>query len=590
MGLKDIPFKPGVVADLPDREVGTAGFWKDADKVRFLNGLPQTMGGWVKDAVLAAILGTARGGVDWQTTRGERVIGVGTNVKLYVWIGGVFSDITPIRTSHTINNNPFSMTDTLTTVTVTDTAHGAVNGDYVTFSGATAAGGITIVGEYAITYIDANSYTITHSAAATSTTSGGGAGVVAVYQINVGGVNSEAGLGWGSGAWSGSTWGTSRTVTDIVLYARTWKLDVWGEDLIASHFDGSIYVWDSSAGVGTRATLIAAAPTSNKAIFVSQESRHIVALGASADPLSIKWCDSETYTDWTPTTTNSAGDARVDQGSQLLTSVALRDQHLVFTDSAIYAMQYVGPPYTFSVKPQGLSGGLAGPNAAIAYMGLCYWMGDKNFYYFDGVAHVLDCPVFEKVFNDYNVDEGFKVWAGVSVKFDEVWWLYCTEDSTEIDRYVVYSTVEKHWTVGTLARTMYIGDSDVIPDVYAFSADGYLYYHEIGTSDNGAALTSYVTSGDFEIAEGGEQLMHVSKLIPDFKRLVGAVDVLVTTKKYPQAAETQTSATLAVTSATEFISPRVRGRQASIKLASTSTTADWRAGPMRLDLKPHGKR
>lgn len=589
MALENLPFKPGFVSDDPDRDVGTAGYWKTGDKVRFLHGLPQSMGGWTRDNASISMVGVPRGVVDWLTTRSEQVIGFGTNYKLYVWIGGLFYDITPIRASSTINNNPFSMTNTLTTVTVTDTAHGAIDGAYVTFSGAAAAGGITISGEYQLTYVDADTYTITHSAAATSTTTGGGASVVAAYQINPGPATATVEFGWGVGTWGESTWGTARAISDLVNQLRTWTLDLWGEDMIATHFDGNIYVWDSSVGVGTRAAIISAAPTSNKSAFVSQEARHIVALGAGGDPMQIKWCTSEDYTDWTATTTNTAGDKRVDKGSQLLRALPYRDQHLVFTDAALYAMQYVGPPYTFSVKPVSETE-LIGPNAVVVYAGVCYWMGIGNFYMYDGMVRVVPCPVYEHVFRDYNADQAFKVWAGANSRFDEVWWLYCSEDSTEVDRYVMFNTVEKHWVFGTMARTLYVGNSDVINSVYATSADGCLFYHDFGTSADGADLNAYIESGDVEIPQAGENMMHIDKIIPNFKRLTGTVELTLTTKRYPQDSETQTSGPHDVTSATKFVNPRVRGRQTSVKIESDSASADWRMGVLRVDVKKHGKR
>lgn len=590
MPLPTLRLKPGMYSDDTDRDVGSLGYWKDGDKVRFLHGLPQSMGGWVKDNADASMIGTARSAIDWVTTRMERVIGFGTSKKLYVWIGGIFSDITPIRASSTINNNPFAMSIGSTTVVVTDTAHGAVDGAYVTYSGASAAGGITISGEYRLTYIDANSYSITHSSAATSTTTGGGASVVAAYQINPGLDTSVFSTGWGVGGYGEETWGTPRALSDVIDAARVWSLSTWGEDLIASHKDGNIYVWDSSAGIGARAALIATAPTNNKSVLVSSEDRHVIALGSGGDPMQIQWCDSEDYNDWTPTTTNTAGDKRVDRGNALMRGVEFRNTHLVFTDAAMYNMKFIGPPYTFSVEPIGATGGLMGPNAVVVYADVCYWMGTQNFYFYDGTIQVLPCPVFETVFKDFNFGQGAKVWAGANSRFDEVWWLYCSEASDEIDRYVIYSTVEKHWAFGTISRTVYVGDSDVIGDIYAVSADGYLYYHDTGTTADGAAMNAYIASGDIELAPDGEQMMHISKLIPDFKRLDGEVELTVTTKRYPQDTESQSSAALTINSSTKFVNPRVRGRQASLRVESNSTTADWRMGTMRVELRPHGKR
>jgi hypothetical protein len=589
MALVDFPIRPGVYSDFPDRGVGKLGFWKGSDKVRFVESLPETIGGWVADNPAAAMQGKARGVVDWVSLRGERIIAFGTHLKLYVWLGGQFFDITPVRASSTINADPFATTDTLATVTVTDTAHGAADGAFVTFSGAAAVGGITIAGEYQITYVDSNSYTITHSAVATSSATGGGASVVATYQIDPGSGDSGLNFGWGAGAWAADTWGTARLL-GIPVVARTWALGTWGEDLIASHADGSIYVWDSSGGVGTVATLITQAPTSNKSVFISQAARHMIALGADADPMLIRWCSSEDYTVWTPTTTNTAGDKRLDKGSSLVRGIEYRNQHLVFTNAALYLMQYIGPPYIFSVEGAGLNGGVVGPNAMAVYADICYWMGSRNFYQYDGTIKPIPCHVQEAVFNDFNPAQKAKVWAAANAQFDEIWWFYCSANSTEMDRYVIYNTTDKNWSVGTLARTLFVGDSDIVGYPYAVSLDGLLYYHEFGTDADGAAISAYVESGDVEIPQSGEMMMHVSKMIPSFKRVTGDATITVTTKKYPQSSETQASGPLTVNATTEFINPRVRGRQMAVKIASNAADASWRAGILRLDLKPHGRR
>ena len=590
MALQELQFKSGFFSDDTDRDVGTMGYWKDGDKVRFRHGLPETIGGW-EDSGSGAMVGTARGTVDWVSLRSEVFIAFGTSKKLYIWQGGQLFDITPIRASSTINNNPFSMTDTLAVVTVTDTAHGAEDGAYVTFSGATAAGGITIVGEYEITYIDADSYTITHSSPATSTTTGGGASVVAAYQINPGNVDSVQDVGWGVGGWGAETWGTPRSSSASVSAARTWALWTWGEDLIASHLNGGIYVWDSSVGTGTRSVIIATAPTNNKSVMVSQEARHLIALGAGGDPTFIQWCSSEDYNDWTATTTNTAGDARVDLGSALVCGVRVRDQHLIFTDAGEYNMQYVGPPYTFSLKPIGTRG-IIGPNAVAVHTGVAYWMGIASFYRYDGTVQVIPCPVFNTVFNDINLLQRAKVWATVDATFDEIWWLYCSAASDEVDRYVVYNVIENHWVYGSLERTILVGDSDVIDTSYGVSSDGYLYYHNTGMTADGADLEAFVASGDVELNikdnPVGNKFMHVSKVIPDFKTLSGDVTMTVTTKRYPQASETQSSGPHTITSSTEFINPRLRGRQLSLRVDSTS--AGWRMGVPRVQFIPHGRR
>jgi len=589
MGLKDLKFKPGIYSDDTDRDVGSMGFWKDCDKMRFRNGLPQTIGGWVKDNAESSMLGVARGTVDWLSLREERIIAFGTNRKLYIWIGGIFADITPIRASSTIDADPFTTTNGSSTVTVHDTAHGALDGAFVTFSGAAVVAGLTLNAEYMLTYVDADNYTITAGSNANASTTGGGAAVVADYQINPGLIDSSIDLGWGVGGYGLALWGTPRTSSDSITFCRTWSLDTWGEDLVGTYYNGDIFVWDSSVGTGTRATKIATAPVTNKAISVSQESRHLIAFGADDDPMLIRWCSSEDYNDWTPTATNTAGDWRIDQGNQILRAIKVRDQHLVFTDASAYSMQFVGPPYTFSIKAVG-SKGLIGPNAAISYLGVAYWMGPKNFYMYDGTVQSLQCSVFDPVFLDFNYGQGFKVWAAVNSSYDEIWWLYCSASSLEIDSYVIYNVIEKTWAYGTISRSLFVGDSDIFQQPYAISIDGYLYQHEVGTDGDGSAIDAYIVSGDVEIDAGGDRLMHVSKFIPDFKDLTGEVEVTVTAKHYPQDATPNTSGAITVDSSTEKINPRVRGRQVSLRIESNSTVASWRLGTPRIESRPHGRR
>lgn len=595
MTLRDISFKPGILTEASDREVGKIGFWKDCNFVRFFNGLPERMGGYVKDNPLSSVLGIARGSVDWRSLRDELIIGMGTHLKLYVWIGGTFSDITPYRETGTLGADPFATTNASATVTVTDAAHGLAVGDYVHFSGATAVAGITISGQYVVVTVPGSgSYTITHSANANATTTGGGASVAYSYELGVGEETSVKALGFGVGTWGGSTWGTPRATSTIVTYARTWSCAAWGEDLLASPRGGKLYVWDSSVGTGTRATLITQAPSTMQAMFVSQEDRHVVALGAHdgsvSDPMLIRWCDTEDYTDWTILTTNTAGSKRLDQGNMILCGVAARGERLIFTDSHLFSMLFSGPPDTFSFRSLGGNGGIMGPLAAVEAQGVVYWMGLENFYAYDGAIHVLPCTIHSHVFRDINLVQQVKVCCGANRSNNEIWWLYPTADSDEVDAYAVYNTLEKTWYYGTLARTLYVGDSDIIAPPYAMGTDGFLYYHDVGASADGGAISAFLESGDFELDEAGNQIMHVSKYIPDFARLSGSVSVTFTGKKYPQATETQASGPHTITATTQFVNPRMRARQVSVKIESSGTGDDWRMGGVRVDQTPHGGR
>ena len=588
---KPLKIRPGLVTVETDR--GAEGYWKDGNRIRFWNGLPQKIGGWAKNGT-ATFLGKARGVIDWLTLSSERFIAIGTHLKLYVWKGGVFSDITPIReTQSPLPNNPFATTNASAVVTVTDTAHGATDGDYVTFSGAAAVAGITISGEYALTYVDANTYTITHSAAANATTTGGGAAVVGAYQISVGASQSTPGLGYGAGAYGASTYGTARSVSSILNAARTWSLDHWGEDLIANPRGGGIYVWDASTGVGTRATLISGAPTTAKSVFVSEEDRHLVALGAhdgsANDPLLVRWSDTEDYTDWTATEENTAGDKRLDGGNELMCAVKMTGGRLIHSDTEAWFMTFDGPPYTYGFLSKGKNGHIRSPNAAVAIDDRAYWMGKNNFHIYDGSVRVLPCPVHNHVFEDINDSQSTMVFAGVNLTYQEVWWLYPSANATECDRYVLFNTKEGTWSFGELARTAFVGNSKVFTNAYALGTDGYLYDHETGVSDDGQAMGDYLESGDFDIGDGA-QLMHIGGAVPDFKILTGSVSATFKGRRYPQDAEQQQTTAETITSSTKRISPRMRCRQIALRIESNVAGDNWRMGTWNLELRPHGKK
>ena len=589
--LVPLDVAPGLYTIDTDR--GSKNRWKDGNHVRFWRGLPQKIGGWTVSGS-TTFLGKARGVIDWQALNVQKIIGLGTHLKLYARIGSTFSDITPLRESGTLGADPFAMVNLSTTVTVSDTTHGNLAGDYVNFSGATAAAGITVNGAYTVVSVtNSNVYTITHSVAATSTASGGGAAVGYQYEISVGAENTIVGLGYGAGAYSESTHGTERLISSFLAMARIWSLDNWGEDLIACPREGGIYRWDASTGVGTRAAVISGAPSSARAILVSPENRHLIALGAhdgtANDPLLIRWCSSEDYATWTATATNTAGDKRLDSGNEIYCGVKTSKETLIFTDKALYVMSFDGPPYTFGFSSMGPNGGLAGPNAAREMDGRIFWMGNKEFFVYDGAVRVLQCDVLNHVFDDINWVQKAKVFAGSNRRYGEIWWLYCTSAATECDVYVIYNTIENHWSYGTLARTLIVGDSDTFSNPYAAGTNGYLYDHEFGTDDDTAALSTSLKSWDAEIGEG-EYMMQVRRVIPDFETLTGSVSLVLNAKEYPGSTETLSSTTQTLSSSTKFVNPRVRGRQVSVSLSSSALADNWRMGTLRLDLVPHGKK
>lgn len=591
--LDDLKILPGFYSITTDR--GADGRWKSGDKVRFHKGLPEKLGGWTRSGV-TTFTGKCRGITDWQTLAFEKFIGLGTHLKLQLWKGGTIYDVTPIRASGTLANNPFATTNLSPVVRVTHVAHGNTLGDYLHFAGAAAVAGITINGEYTVTTVfDADHYDITHSAPANATTTGGGAAVTYQYEIHIGAESSTFGLGWGAGGWGVSTWGTPRTLSSFLTAARTWSLDQWGEDLIACPRGGGIYLWDASVGTGTRAAVISGTPSTARAVLVSPVGQHLVALGAhngaADDPMNIRWSSSGDYTTFTAAASNSAGTKRLNTGNEILCGVKGNKEIVIFTDSHLWRQTYVGPPDVFDFENVGQHGGMRGPNSAVELNGVCYWMGETEFFLYNGAISVLPCDVWPTVFDDINTAQRAKTFAGFNRPFGEVWWLYCSAAATEVDRYVIYNVYEKVWVFGTIARTAFVGDSDIFAAPYAVGTNGFLYDHENGANDDTSAMTATLQSGDVEIGNG-DDLMQIGMLVPDFKVLTGSVLLTLTAKKYPQsgAGGTTTKGPFTIASSTEYINPKIKGRQVSFQFQSTALADNWRMGTLRVGMKPHGKK
>lgn len=595
--MAEIQFKPGILSNTTDRGAGLLGYWKDGDHIRFVDGFPRKMLGWTRDnSSEPAIEGTPRGMHDWKTNGGARHIAVGTESRLYVWQGGQFFDITPSEETSTLTN-PFTTTNLSTIVSVTDVDHGRQVGDRVIFDNATAVGGITIDGEYSVTEVVSTSvYKITHTSAATSSAGPGGGTVDYQYLIRAGRATSLRGVGFGSGAYGASTYGTARTLSSTVLDCRVWTLDHWGEDLIAGYNDGKIFVWDASLGTtANRAQLMTNAPSTIKAVLVSQEDRQVIALGAHSgsanDPMRIRWCSMEDYTDWTATETNTAGSKRLDGGNFIVGALKGKGEHLIYTDTHLFSFYPVGPPNVFGTRPLGPNGGMRGAHAGVFYNGIAYWMGFRDFFAYDGGVRVLPCAVNDHVFGDINDLQRFKVCCGVNREHEEVWWFYCGSGVSEIDRYVVYHTTQNTWSYGTMSRVTYQGDSGVFEYAFAMGSDGYLYVQDSTVDANGSAISSSLQSGDVEIGDGSA-LMLITKIAPDFKDLTGTVKITLIGRKYPQspAAKTITKGPFTVSPDTPHFNPRMKCRQVSFKIESTEIGDYWELGMVRMELRPYGKR
>ena len=459
MPLTKLQFRPGINRE--GTNYSNEGGWYDGDKVRFRSGFVERIGGWAKVGT-AAFNGTCRKLHDFVTLASQNLLFMGTNTKVYLEDSGVLNDITPIRRTANLGANPITTQSAGTgVIRVADVGHGATIGDFVTFSGAAAVDGLTtsdLNKEQQVTaIIDANTYELNTGGSCTAgSTAGGGSSVVAAYQIHIGLNTTVLGPGWGAGTWGRFTWGSGAgSLAGQTL--RLWFADDFGEDLLMNIADGSIYYWDATGTTSTRAVALESlsgasnVPTVARKVMVSEVDRHVLCFGANPigetdqDPLLIRWSSQESVTDWTPTATNTAGDLRLSQGSEIVTALRTSRQILIWTDHSLHSLQFLGPPYTFGTALLGDNIRIAGPNTAISINDIVFWMGQENFYMYDGRIQVIPCTVRQYVFNDLNRNQSFKFHAGSLASQSEVWWYYCSESSEEIDRYVIYNYLEKTW-------------------------------------------------------------------------------------------------------------------------------------------------
>ena len=616
MPLKKLLFRPGVNRETT-RYAAEEG-WYDCDKVRFRGGLPEKIGGW-QITSLNTFLGVCRSLFGWVTLSNQKLLGVGTNLKFYIEKGGTYYDITPERTpSGVALTNPFTTVDGSTTVTVTDAAGGYGNGDFVTFSGASAVGGLTLNGEFQITYLTGNTYTIESSTAASSAATGGGS-VTAIYQINVGPEVEVPLVGWGAGGWNQGTWGNGIESTDSL---RLWSQSNFGEDLIFGPRGEPVYYWDASSGLTARAVELSTiagasdAPTVQNFILVSDISRFVFCFGtntlgtATQDPMLVRWSDQENPLNWTPSATNQAGDIKLSNGSQIITALQSRQEVLVWTDSAMYAMQYVGGTVVWGTQLLGTNLSIASPRAVAYSDGISYWMGRDSFYTYDGRVKTLNCDLKRYIFNDFNFEQIEQVFAATNEGFGEIWWFYCSASSTTIDKYVIYNHEQGIWYFGTMARSAWI-DSGLREYPMAATYTNKLVNHEQGvdSNENGAdvAIDAYITSAQFDI-EDGDRFSFIRRIVPDVtfdgstadspSLVMELLPLQSSGSGYnsPLSEGGSSSASVARTAIvpievfTDQVYTRVRGRQLSIKIQSTDVGVTWQLGAPRIDIRPDGRR
>jgi len=619
--LRKYIFKPGIRRE--GTEYSEEGGWYNSDKIRFRSGLPEKIGGWVKDT-LNTFLGTCRSLHSWKDAAQTKYLGVGTHLKWYAKEGNTFSDITPLRSTTSAGDVTFSATNGSSTITATDSSHGAQINDFVTFSGAASLGGNVVANvlnqEYQIVSVTTNTFTFTakdtsgDTVTANSSDSGnGGSSVVGAYQINAGLDMYVPSTGFGVGTWdSSSTWG-SASALDSSTQLRIWSQDNFGDDLIGSIRLGGIYYWDESSGLTTRAVPFSGlsgasdAPVKSIQIMVSDIDRHIICFGSNAigstslDPLLVRWSDQESAIDWTPTSTNTAGGQVLSSGSLIIGALRTRQEILIWTDAGVHTMRFVGAPFIFAFNEIAQGPSLISPKACVNADNKVFFMDRGGFYFYSGSVQALPCAVQDYIFSDLNQAQAYKIFATSNVDKNEVMWFYPSSSSDEIDRYVIYNYLENVWAIGTNAdsftRTSWIEahslDYPLATGKTTDSDSNYLYQQEVGDDADGSALSAFIETADFDLEPDGDRYMFIDKIIPDlkFKNSESADEVTVTVKgtDYPLT-ETTTLSTSAVTPSFTQAYIRARTRQAILRFSSSGAGFGWRLGAFRINMRPDGRK
>ena len=624
MPLTKLQFRPGINRDVTSYT--NEGGWRDCDKVRFRLGYPEKVGGWQKYSS-STYLGSARSLHNWVALDGSNYLGIGTHLKYYIEEGQTFNDVTPIRSTTSAGDVTFSATNGSSTITITDSANGANQFDFVTFSGAASLGGNVTAAvlnqEYQIQrLISSNQYEITVSVTANGSDSGnGGSSTVGTYQINTGLDTSVGGTGWGAGTWGRDGWGDAASgglTTEVEL--RIWSHDNFGEDLIINPRDSGLFYWDRTAGTGQRAVALntvtgtkRSIPTIAKQILVSDQNRHIIAFGADGiggssdvngngvqDPLLVRFSNQEDPLYWYPLSENTAGDLRLGSGSKFVQAVETKREILVWTDTSLHTMRFIGAPFTFGTQQlaQGIT--IASPNAAIASEDYVFWMGIDTFFVYAGQTAQLPCTVKDKVFTDFNLSQVEKVTSGINSEFSEVTWFYPSADSEDNNRYVTYNYLEKVWTFGTLTRDAWL---DRGTRTYPLATGGgYLYNHELGYDDDGSPMDSFIESAVMDMGDG-DHFTYIRRLVPDLtftgSTALSSPQATFTLKarNFPGAnfisSESGDAVRTSVNPVEQFTNQldlRVRGRSFALRVESEALGSKWKLGSPRVDLRQDGRR
>jgi hypothetical protein len=599
---------PGINKEVTDYT--GQGKWTDGDMVRFFQGSAQKIKGWEK-FISTTLVGAARDQHAWVALSGTRYNAVGTDRKLYIIEEGRAYDVTPLRRTQA-RTNPFT-TNATSTVLVTDSGHGAAKGDFVTFDSFSAVDGLDMNNEFEVTsVVNTAAYTVTHTSTASGSTAAGGGSGNMKYQIGIGPEFSVPAFGWGTGTWGASTWNTPRSSSNVTLEARNWSLDNFGENLIATVLNGGAFEWKPSLGTSTRAVEITNAPTKSRISLVSTPDRHLLFMGTQPtiggtnpqDDLLIRFSSQEDINTYQPTAENTAGSLRIADGSRIVAAERSRGQILVWTDTSLHALQFIGPPFTFGLRQLGQNCGIIGSHAGVDINGVSYWMSQDSFFLFDGSVKKLPCTVEQFIFNNINQTGSENAFAGHNGEFNEIMWFYPRTGSNEINAIVAYNYLEGTWWTGTLDRTTWIDRevydnpvaSDYLPTTTANNetilglTDGatQMFLHETGNNGDGAAITAFVKSGVVQIGEGND-FSFVSKLIPDIEDQEGVLNAKLEFKNYPNNSVSVTK-TVSFEDDTDFVSLRGRGREFTVNVVSNTTGTAWRLGTQRFDIQPDGRR
>ena len=631
MPFAKLNFKAGI--DKENTNYSAEGGWVDGNLVRFRKGLVEKIGGWVKSGT-NSFLGLGRALHSWISLGGTRYIGIGTTFKYYIKEGETYYDVTPLRSTTSAGDVTFAATNGSSTITVTDTGHGAENNDFVTFSGASSLGGLVTAAvlnqEYQILLVtSANAYTITAKdtsgatvTANASDSGNGGGSVVGAYQINVGLDDYVKSTGWGVGTWGAGTFGSASAISSV-NQLRTWTHDNFGENLIINVRGAGIYRWVENSGTSVRAADLSGVsganqvPTVGLQVITSETDRHLIVLGAdplsgssrtgSIDPMLVAFSDSENELDFETTTTNSAGSVRLSSGSLIIGGLKSRQEVLIWTDTSLYSMNFIGPPLTFALNLINEGAGLVSPKGAINAPNGVYFASKTGFYFYNGSVNRLPCSVQEYVFNDLNLDQAFKCFMSLNAEFGEVWFFYPSieDDTGEISRYVIYNYEENSWSIGSLVRYAWLdaGIEDKPMASGQVSSSNCLFEHESGFNDNTSSMDGvFIESADVDIGDG-DAFAFVKKVIPDIAFVNdvgtsqnGAVNFVLKRRNFPN--ETlSTDSTLQITASTTYQSLRSRARQVVVRIESDDDNDlsdrlnyKWKLGSTRMDIQPSGRR